>query len=104
MDPATSLGYTNYFYAQSGDDQSIQGYNITWAAENTEIVHDSDFTIGGDPGISGTHLSVKLLENAGGGNSILVFYQTEGDDITEYTRDLVAGQCKSIESQSRITK
>jgi hypothetical protein len=49
------------------------------------------------PGISGTHLSVTALPNSGGGNSILVFYQTEGDDITEYTRDWLAGQWTSID-------
>jgi hypothetical protein len=63
----------------------------------TTITEDSHFVVGYMPGISGTHLSVTALPNSGGGNSILVFYQTEGDDITEYTRDWLAGQWTSID-------
>jgi hypothetical protein len=32
------------------------------------------------------------IPNSGRGNSIIVFYQTESNDVTEYTRDLIAGQ------------
>ena len=75
----------------------IHGYNISWAAENTTTVDGSEFVVQGDPGISGTHLSVSAIPNSGGGNSIIVFYQTEGNDITEYTRDLIAGQWSSLD-------
>ena len=74
----------------------IHGYNISWAAENSTIMGGSEFIVEGDPGISGTHLSVSAIPNSGGGNSIIVFYQIEGNDITEYTRDLVAGQWSSL--------
>ena len=96
VNPASSLGYTNYFYMQM-DDNLINGYNISWAAEDTKIVSGSEFTVEGDAGISGTHLSVTALPNSGGGNNILVFYQVDGDDVTEYTRDIVAGQWTSSE-------
>lgn len=88
--PATSLGYTNYFYAQMADNLKFNGYEIAWNAENTEIVNS--FTVDNDPGIAGTHLSVTGIDNAGGGKSVVVFYQVEGDDITEYARDSVRGQ------------
>ena len=94
MYPSSSLGYTNYFYAQKADGLCINGYNITWAAENTTI--NEPFTVEGDPGLPGTHTSVTALPNTSGGNDILVFYQTDGGDITEYTRDLVAGQWSSV--------
>lgn len=78
------------------DDHMINGYNISWAAEHTSIVADSKFTVQGQPGIPGTHLSVSAIPNTGGGNSVIVFYQTEGNDITEYTRDLIAGQWAEV--------
>ena len=95
VNPSSSLGYTNYFYAQMANSNMLNGYNISWAAENTTIVPDSQFVVDGAPGISGTHFSVTAIPNPGGGNNILVFYQIKGDDVTEYTRDLVAGQWTS---------
>lgn len=94
VNPSTSLGYTNYFYAQMADTNMINGYNVSWAAENTTILDgDGDtFTVASDPGLPGTHLSVTALPDQSGGNTILVFYQTNGSDITEYTRDFLGGQ------------
>ena len=97
VNPATSLGYTNYFYAQMANNGMLQGQNITWAAENTSIVASDTFTVQGEPGLSGTHLSVSAIPNTSGGNNLVVFYQTNGSDISEYTRDLVAGQWSSVD-------
>lgn len=74
----------------------IMGYNISWNAENTSIVKKDAFTIGGDAGLPGTHLSVTALPNQSGGDDINVFYQTVGDDVTEYTRDLEVGQWSKV--------
>ncbi|GAB7355291.1 hypothetical protein MBLNU459_g5829t1 [Dothideomycetes sp. NU459] len=93
--PSTSLGYTNYFYAQMAGSDAVKGYNISWDAESTAIVTGDTFTVDGTsptPGLPGTHLSVSALPNDSGGNSLVVFYQTEGSDITEFTRDLNQGQ------------
>jgi hypothetical protein len=90
--PSSSLGYTNYFYAQMADTNRIAGYNISWDAEKTSIVQKDSFTVGGDPGLPGTHLSVTALPNQSGGDDINVFYQTVGDDVMEFTRDLEGGQ------------
>lgn len=87
----TSLGYTNYLYAQMAD-LSVNGFNISWDAENTTLLADDTFTINGDPGLPGTHLTVTTLPTSSGGNSLLCFYQVEGDDVTEFVRDLDAGQ------------
>ena len=76
------------------NDLSVNGYNISWAAENTTI--QQPFTVQGELGLAGTHMSVTALPNTSGGNDILVFYQTNGTDISEYTRDLVAGQWSSV--------
>lgn len=77
------------------DTQMMHGYNITWDAENTAFAPNNEFTVQGNPGIPGTALSVTAVPDADGGNSILVFYQTVGDDVTEFTRDLVQGQWTS---------
>ncbi|KAG9853337.1 hypothetical protein KCU78_g4579, partial [Aureobasidium melanogenum] len=85
--PSTSLGYTNAFYAQ-GTDGWITGYNISWASENTTI--ENSFPVN-QPGILGTHMSVTTLPDPSGGDSLCVFYQENGSDITFATRDLVQG-------------
>lgn len=78
------------------DTNMINGYNVSWAAENTEILLNDNFTVQGEPGLDGTHMGVTAIPTQGGGNDILVFYQTEGNDITEYTRDIIAGQWTSL--------
>lgn len=88
LQPSTSLGYTNAFYAQGSDDW-IRGYNISWAAENTSIANS--FKVDSDKGIPGTHFSVTALPDQSGGDSLCVFYQTEGEDVTFATRDFVQG-------------
>lgn len=85
--PSSSLGYTNAFYTQ-GKDGWITGYNIDWASENTTI--NGSFPVN-KPGILGTHLSVTTLPDQSGGDSLCVFYQTNGSDVTFATRDLVQG-------------
>ena len=90
----SSVGFTNYLYAQNPD-LSVSGFNVTWAAEKTNIGPNQSFNVTGEKGLPGTHLSVTALPNASGGNSLLVFYQTNGSDITEFVRDLDAGQWTS---------
>lgn len=90
----SSMGFTNYLYVQNPD-LSISGFNVTWAAENTSIDASETFVVNGDKGLPGTHLSVTALPNKSGGNSLLTFYQTNGSDITEFVRDLDAGQWTS---------
>jgi hypothetical protein len=51
----------------------------------------------GEPGLPGSHLSVSALPNVSGGDDLVVFYQTKGDDVSEYTRDIVAGQWSSVQ-------
>lgn len=86
----TSLGYTNYFYTQL-DDRSIGGYNISFDAEDSKILDEYTFTIPRKP-LAGTHFSVTAIKTPSGGDSLLVFNQKNGTDITVDTRDLSAGQ------------
>ncbi|QDS71423.1 hypothetical protein FKW77_003394 [Venturia effusa] len=93
--PSTSLGYTDFFYAQKSD-HHIQGFNITWAAENTTIVAQDTFTVGDTSGtvagLPGTHMTVSAVDTKSGGRALYIFYQTEGTDITLFTRDTAGGQ------------
>lgn len=89
VEPNTSLGYTNYFYAQKQDGH-IAGWNVSWDAENTKLSGDA-FTIP-KPGLDGSHFSVTAIPNTSGGDSLMVFNQQNGSDITENLRDLSSGQ------------
>ena len=97
--PITSLGYTTYFYAQMAD-RSIKGFNITYNAENTTYIEDETFTVtdisNSVVGLGGTHLTVTAFAEKRGEetlwDSLYVFFQTAGDDITAFTRGLNGGE------------
>lgn len=93
--PSTSLGYTEYLYAQMMDG-TIMGHNIKWESENTTSVTENMFTVGGARGpvvgVKGTHMSVTAVGDQSGGTSLYVFYQTRGDDLSVFTRDIKGGQ------------
>ncbi|KAG8530554.1 uncharacterized protein KY384_005057 [Bacidia gigantensis] len=94
----TSIGYTNYLYAQNPD-LTFSGYNVTWASEDTSVAiddPDQTFVVSGRKGLPGSHLTVTSLPDKSGGNSLLAFYQTNGSDITEFVRDFDAGQWTSL--------
>lgn len=79
-------------------DKTVKGFNITYAAENTTVVDSFAVTdpAGPVPGLGGTHLTVTAYEEKDGDTvkwgSLYVFYQTEGDDITAFTRPIKGGQ------------
>ncbi|KAF1933027.1 uncharacterized protein M421DRAFT_53755 [Didymella exigua CBS 183.55] len=98
--PSTSLGYTTYFYAQSAD-RSIRGYDINYNAENTSYPGHENFTVQtpAQPlyALGGTHLTVSAVAEKDNDGDVLydslyVFFQTEGDDITAATRRLYGGE------------
>ena len=84
-------------------DRSIKGFNISYMAENTTIEDDS-FAItnpaGPVLGLGGTHLTCTAYAQQQTVNnqttnlwdSLYVFYQTEGDDITAFTRPIAGGE------------
>ena len=105
----SSIGYTNFLYVQNPD-LTISGFNISFAAENTSLPAGSisagsnnKFVINGAQGLPGTHLTVTAVPDPSGGNSLLAFYQTNGTDITEFVRDLDAGQWTSSSVPIPIT-
>ena len=98
--PSSSFGFTTYFYTQMAD-KSIQGHNVTFEAENTTTVQDGTFQISNNAGpiraLGGTHMSVtSYAEKDSSGktlwDSLYVFFQTGGDDITVSTRALSGGE------------
>lgn len=99
--PHSSLGYTTFLYAQDADTLQLKGYNVSWHAEKTEIIEEDNLTVevsianGGRP-VAGSHFSVSAINDQSGGESLIVFYQTLGNDITEFTRDLFGGMWSYI--------
>jgi hypothetical protein len=101
--PSSSLGYTNYLALQYGD-ETIRGYNISWAAENTTIAPAKDGAAGYDEwiisdavGIPGTHFSITALADQSGGSHVTIFFQQNGTDIVQYVRDDTGGGFTSSE-------
>ena len=86
------MGYTNYFYAQSSEDYMFRAYNITWAAENTALIPGSGFVVQGDLPLPATHFACTSVPDPGGGNKIMVLYQTIGNDILQESRNMFGGQ------------
>ncbi|KAF2866655.1 hypothetical protein BDV95DRAFT_631492 [Massariosphaeria phaeospora] len=91
LHPATSLGYTTYLFGQMADN-TVSGFNVTFSAENSTVPREDEFTIstssGPAKGLGGTHLTNTAfkLNVTGWKDNMFVFYQTEGDDITVFTR------------------
>jgi hypothetical protein len=99
--PSTSLGYTTFLYAQSAVDGLFHGYNMSYHAEDTRIVAKDTLAVQlntEDKGAAmlGSHVSVSALNDKSGGESLIVFYQMEGNDITEFTRDLFGGAWSTL--------
>lgn len=72
------------------------GHDMYWDSENTSSIEANMFTVGDSrgavKGLNGTHMSVTAVEDQSGGTSLYVFYQTRGDDLSVFTRDLKGGQ------------
>jgi hypothetical protein len=91
--PTTSLGYTTFLYAQMADSHKFQGFNISYHAEYTKIIYKDTLTVALPAPNEGvpllvSHLSVSAINDHSGGESLIVSFQREGDDIKEFTRDL----------------
>lgn len=98
--PSTSLGYTTFFYAQSAD-RSIRGYDINYNAENSSYPMHENFTVQtpAEPlyALGGTHLTVSAvsemdIEGKVLYDSLYVFFQKDGNDITAATRRVYGGE------------
>jgi hypothetical protein len=95
VNPMTSLGYTDYWYTQMADG-TIVGHSIDWNSENTTSIEENLFTVGNVRGpvrgLPGTRTSVTAVGDRSGGRSLYVFFQTRGDDLSVFTRDIQGGQ------------
>ena len=99
--PSTSMAYTNYL-AYQGSDGFIRGANISWAAENTSIYATRNGTgldtwIIPDAGVLGTHLSITALTDGSGEAYLSVWFQENGNDISQFSRDRTGGAWSCIE-------
>jgi len=80
--PSTSLGYTSFFYVML-EDSTIHGYNVSFMSQNSSILNEITVMDGNGPVkfLNGTHMTVSAVDTG-----LLVFAQTEGDDITLYVK------------------
>lgn len=98
--PSSSLGYTTFFCAQSAD-RTIRGYDIQYNAENTSYPLPDNFTIQTTAApvyaLGGTHLTLTAVyaKHESGfvlSDSLYVFFQTNGSDITAASRRIYGGE------------
>lgn len=80
-------------------DRTIKGYNVSYASENTTLTEAEAFAVADPAGpvkaLGGTHFTVTSYREQQGANSwdsLYVFFQREGDDISAFTRPMLAGQ------------
>lgn len=64
-------------------DSTIHGYNMSFEAQNSHIIDEITVEDGNGPVkfLNGTHMTVSAVDTG-----LLVFAQTEGDDITMFVR------------------
>ena len=88
----TSLGYTTYLYAML-EVSTIHGHNVWFDSEYSNIKDDFVIETASGPVkfLNGTHLSASAVRTQTDGHVLLVFAQTEGNDVSVYTRDLEGG-------------
>ena len=93
VDPIAGLSYHAILYARSAENGTIRGWNISFAAENTTTVPSNLSTFDGAPGVTNTSLTAwSIPPYAGAKDEVLVFYQTQGDDITMYSGTVSTGE------------
>lgn len=74
------------------------GWNITFDAENTAISGSSLSQVSGQSSMADSSLaswSIPPEVSSDGEYEVLVFYQTEGDDITVFSGDVQSGDWES---------
>lgn len=105
---SSSIGYTNYLFAQS-EDYVFRGYNISFQAENSTLASSLQTSSGAADlpnqqplGVPGSHMLNTAVPNSYGGNSVLLWYQAEGDDITMASGDLIPGPSISTWNFTRL--
>lgn len=69
----------------------LQAYNISWDGNVTDIVLNDTFSLP-QTAVPGSHFAFTALPTSDGGDEMVAFFQSEGNDITELTRDYDGGQ------------
>ena len=86
------LSFHGNLYARMAETGVVQGWNISFAAENTSIEPSFLSTVSGPSSIPGTHLDVWSYPSGGRADEVIVLYQTQGDDITFSSGSVSSGQ------------
>lgn len=93
--PSTSLCYTDLLYAQIDD--SFVGFNVTW--DNGSPSTHSNSSLAVSPGSTANPLAGSRLGCTGSwslSNSVSVFYQVNGTDITQLERNIDEGEWTAV--------
>lgn len=97
VDPSAGLsyGYDGNLFARTSNNGPVLGWNITFDAENTAISGSSLSQVSGDSSTADSSLaswSIDPRASTDGESEVLVFYQTEGDNITVFSGDVASGE------------
>ena len=91
VDPVAGLSYHTQLFAKTFEKGTVQAWNISFDAENTAITPSVYSPFQGEPGVPRTHLDAESIPANPKGvppDEVLMFYQTQGDDITMYSGSL----------------
>ena len=92
VDPNTGLSFHGDLYGKVLGSGRIQGWNVTFDAENTGITSSTLSTVDGDLPTGDSRLFAITVPPTGPPEEVFVFYQTQGDDITMYSGNVTSGK------------
>ena len=97
VDPTTGLNFHGNLYGKPADSDQIHGWNITFDAENSVLGSTLLSAVEGDTPLANTQLYSFTTPATGVARQGLIFYQTEGDDISLFTGDVTTGNWTSVQ-------
>ena len=92
VDPSTGLSFRANLYGKSLQSGLVQGWNITFDAENSTTSSTTFSSVSGDISVPGSHLCAWTIPPTGPPDEVLMFYQIDGDDITVYSGNPTNGE------------
>lgn len=95
LDPSAGLDFHGNLYGRVAGSGKIQGWNMTWEAENSTIGSTTLSEVAGPVGIPGTRVVAAAYPAHGQQENIFVFYQANGNEIVMSTGDIATGSWNS---------
>ncbi|KAK5171479.1 uncharacterized protein LTR77_004624 [Saxophila tyrrhenica] len=95
LDSSAGLSYHGNLFGRVADSGKIQGWNMTYEAENSTIGSTTLSEVAGPPGSPDTRVAAMTYPPAGRYDTIFVFYQANGNEIVMSTGDVASGAWNS---------